>query len=87
MIDSGVYIGTDFEMAVTQKYVITFRRNCLLYTSVLYEVHRSADSFLLYAVPDEIQRGCGQSGECHEQRYVLRSYPVSYTHLEEAGAF
>ena len=27
MIDSGVYIGTDFEMAVTQKYVITFRRN------------------------------------------------------------
>ena len=27
MIDSGVYIGTDFEMVVTQKYVITFRRN------------------------------------------------------------
>ncbi len=27
MLHSGVYIGSDFEMVVTERYIITYRRN------------------------------------------------------------
>ena len=48
MIDSGVYIGTDFEMAVTQKYVITFRRNIPSDNLEARLFRKTDEGFLLY---------------------------------------